>query len=37
MYTYVGQTLIAVNPFVTIKDLYSEDTLKHYCDQFVID
>lgn len=37
MYTYVGQTLIAVNPFTSIKDLYSEETLKYYVDKFVIE
>jgi len=31
MYTYVGQTLIAVNPFTTIKDMYTEETIKYYC------
>ena len=31
MYTYVGQTLIAVNPITTIKDMYTEETIKYNC------
>lgn len=30
IYTYVGPTLLAVNPFKAIEGCYSEETLKSY-------
>ena len=37
MYTYVGQTVIAVNPFQMIEGLYTEENIQHYYDKFIHD
>lgn len=35
IYTYVGPTLLAVNPFKSVESLYSEQTLAHYINLVV--
>ena len=37
MYTYVGTTIIAINPFCMVPGLYAPETQKNFFNFFIID